>query len=246
MRRKIFTVLAATATIGLAALAAAKASAPIDGAALLADSERPDADRARDADRKPAETMAFAGVRPGIKIAEISPGGGYYTRLLSKAVGPDGRVYAMAVRPSPAVAEWAKGHPNVRFIAIQPGLLNPPEPVDLVWTTNNYHDFKNNRIGASDMAIETNKAAFRALKPGGVYLVADHEAGPGVGATVTSTLHRIESGEVKREVEAAGFVLDGESDILRHPGDDHSLKVQESGIRGKTDQFVLRFRKPRR
>jgi predicted methyltransferase len=96
------------------------------------------------------------------------------------------------------------------------------------------------------MAIETNKAAFRALKPGGIYLVADHEAGAGVGASATSTLHRIDSATVKQEVEAAGFVLDGQSDILRHSGDDHSQRVQESGIRGKTDQFVLRFRKPKK
>jgi predicted methyltransferase len=238
-----FLACAAAAALGGLAFAA-PAKAPSNAAALLADPERPEADRARDPDRKPAETIAFAGIRPGYRIAELSPGGGYYTRLLSKAVGPSGRVYAFGLRPAPAVQAWATTHPNTIFTVVEPGTISAPEPVDLVWTTNNYHDFKNNRIGESDLAVALNKAAFRALKPGGIYLVADHEAGPGVGASVTSTLHRIESGFVRREVEAAGFRLVGKSDLLRHATDDHKLKVQESAIRGKTDQFVLKFRKP--
>jgi predicted methyltransferase len=239
-----YLACALSAAIGLSAFATA-APAPRP-AALLADAERPEADRARDADRKPAETIAFAGVRPGYRIAELSPGGGYYTRLLSKAVGPKGRVYTFGLRPAPAVQEWATTHPNTTFTVVEPGTISTPEPVDVVWTTNNYHDFKNNKLGDSDLAIAINKAAYRALKPGGTYLIADHEAGAGVGASATSTLHRIESGFVRREVEAAGFVFAGASDVLRHSADDHSLKVQESGIRGKTDQFILKFRKPRR
>jgi predicted methyltransferase len=243
---KLLMLGLAAAAVSLSSHVALGKAGTVEAAALLADPERPEADKARDADRKPVETMAFAGLRKGAKVAELSPGGGYYTRLIGKAVGPEGRVYAMAVRPAPAVIEWAKTHPNVRFIAVQPGLLNPPEPVDIVWTTNNYHDFKNNKVGDSDLAIETNKAAFRALKPGGIYLVGDHEAGHGVGAGATSTLHRIEGAFVRREVEAAGFQFVGESPVLRHEGDDHRLRVQESGIRGKTDQFVYKFRKPRR
>jgi predicted methyltransferase len=114
----------------------------------------------------------------------------------------------------------------------------------MVWTTLNYHDFKNQKVGDGDGAAALNAAAYRALKKGGTYLIVDHEAGKGAGAGVTSTLHRIESGEVKREVESAGFRLVAQSELLRHPADDHKLKVQETGIRGKTDQFVLRFRKP--
>jgi predicted methyltransferase len=117
--------------------------------------------------------------------------------------------------------------------------------VDVVWTTLNYHDFKNSKVGESDAATLTNAAAFKALKPGGYYFIVDHQAAKGAGSSVTSTLHRIEDAAVISEVKAAGFVLDRESPILRHPADDHTLKVQESGIRGKTDQFVLRFRKPR-
>lgn len=214
-------------------------------AAAVADPVRPEADRARDADRRPAEVLAFAGIRPGHKVAELAPGGGYFTRLLSRAVGPSGRVYAMSSRPSPAIEELAKTYTNVTFVQIQPGIVSPPEPVDVVWTTLNYHDFKNNKIGDSDMAVATNESASRALKPGGIYLVGDHETAPGAGASQTSTLHRIEGSLVRQEVERAGFRLEASSDLLRHPADDHTLRVQETGIRGKTDQFLMRFRKPR-
>ena len=95
------------------------------------------------------------------------------------------------------------------------------------------------------MAQALNAEAFRVLKPGGTYLVVDHEAAEGAGVTQTSTLHRIEDAIVRREVQAAGFTLDGESNLLRHPADNHTAKVQETGIRGKTDQFILKFRKPR-
>jgi predicted methyltransferase len=151
----------------------------------------------------------------------------------------------MAGRPSPALQVLAAARPNGIVAVAEPGTIPAPEPVDVVWTTLNYHDFKNVKVGESDGAAAINAAAFRALRPGGTYFIVDHEAGAGVGASVTSTLHRIEGALVKREVESAGFRLDAESDLLRHPGDDHSVKVQETGIRGKTDQFVLRFRKPR-
>lgn len=237
------------AWIGLGAAAAALAGAArtapaIDFASILADPTRPDADKARDADRKPAEVIAFARVRRGSKIAELAPGGGYFTRILSGAVGPDGRVYAIASRASPALQALAQARPNVVVTVASPGTIPVPEPVDIVWTTLNYHDFKNVRVGDGDGAAVVNAAAFKALKHGGTYFIVDHEAGKGVGASVTSTLHRIENDLVRQEVEKAGFRLDGRSDILRHPGDDHTQKVQETGIRGKTDQFVFRFRKP--
>jgi predicted methyltransferase len=234
------------AGLGLATGCATEPPAPsVDYAAILADPIRPEADRVRDSDRRPAELVAFAGVRSGDKVAELAPGGGYFTRILSGVVGPAGRIYAMAGRPSPALQELAAARPNVTVAVAEPGTIPAPEPVDVVWTTLNYHDFKNVKVGESDGAAAINAAAFRALRPGGTYFIVDHEAGAGVGASVTSTLHRIEGALVKREVESAGFRLDAESDLLRHPGDDHSVKVQETGIRGKTDQFVLRFRKPR-
>jgi len=225
---------------------ASLASGPISPfAAILADPGRPEADRARDADRKPAELVAFAKLKPGAQLAELAPGGGYFTRLLSAYVGPKGHIYAIAARPSPALTEIAGTHPNVSIVAGGPGEINVPTPVDMVWTTLNYHDFKNSKQGDSDAAALFNRAAFKALKPGGIYLIVDHQAAPGAGASVTSTLHRIEETVVRQEVEAAGFRFDGESNLLHHAADDHSLKVQETGIRGKTDQFILRFRKPR-
>ena len=239
--------LALLAGIGLATAACAtEPPAPrVDYAAVLADPIRPEADRVRDADRKPAQLVAFAGVKPGDKVAELAPGGGYFTRVLSGVVGPDGRIYAMAGRPSPALLELATARSNVVVTVVEPGTVTAPEPVDVVWTTLNYHDFKNAKVGEGDGAAAINAAAFRALKPGGLYLVVDHDTAAGAGASQTSTLHRIEGALVRREVESAGFRLDAESDLLRHPSDDHSAKVQETGIRGKTDQFVLRFRKPR-
>jgi predicted methyltransferase len=228
----------------LAGLGGIARTAPIDFSAILADPIRPDADKARDADRKPAEVVAFARVKAGSKVAELAPGGGYFTHILSGVVGPKGRVYAITSRASPALQELAQARPNVAITAGAPGTIAVPEPVDVVWTTLNYHDFKNQKVGDRDGAAAINEAAFNALKRHGIYLVVDHEAGNGVGASVTSTLHRIEGDLVRREVERAGFRLEARSDILRHPGDDHSQKVQETGIRGKTDQFVFRFRKP--
>jgi predicted methyltransferase len=235
------------AVLAAAALTAVATAAPrVDWKAVLADPSRPEADRARDADRKPAEVVAFAGIRRGETIAELAPGGGYFTRILAAAVGPKGIVYPMVRQASPALEAIAKAHPNVHVTVAAPGIIPVPKPVDVVWTTLNYHDFKNVPTPDGDAARTYNLAAFKALKPGGTYFIVDHEAGKGVGATVTKTLHRIEGATVKQEVEAAGFRLEAESPLLQHPADDHSQRVIETGIRGKTDQFVYRFRKPKR
>jgi predicted methyltransferase len=238
--------LAGLILLAASACATTAAAPSVDYASILADPARPEADLIRDPDRKPAEIIAFAGVKAGDRIAELAPGGGYFTRILSGVVGPAGRIYAIASKPSPGLQALAAARPNVVVTVGTPGTIPAPEPVDVVWTTLNYHDFKNVKLDGGDGAAAINAAAFKALKPGGTYFIVDHEAGAGVGASVTSTLHRIEGALVRREVESAGFRLDGQSDLLRHPADDHSTKVQESGIRGKTDQFVLRFRKPRR
>lgn len=235
----------AAALVVLAGGATVAAPAPRGVAQVLADPSRPAADVARDADRKPAELLAFAGVRKGMQIAELAPGGGYFTRILAGAVGAGGHVYAITAKPSPALQEFVSQHPNVTIIGGAPGTIGVPSKVDLVWTTLNYHDFKNNKLPTGDAAAAFDAEAFRVLKPGGVYLINDHEAAAGAGATQTATLHRIESKVVRQEVQAAGFRLDAQSNLLRHPADDHSTKVVEAGIRGKTDQFVLKFRKPR-
>ena len=239
--RKIFTQ--AALALALVTVLPSCATTAFDYASPLADPARPAADTVRDADRKPGALMAFAGIKPGSVVVELAPGGGYYTRLLSLAVGPSGHIYTVSNRPSAAVTEWAKTHPNTTE---QSGQLTALAPVraDAVWTALNYHDFKNIKDGDSDMAASLTKRAFAALKPGGIYLINDHEAGPGTGASVTSSLHRIEAALVIKEVEAAGFKLDAQSNLLRHPEDNHTLHEKDVA-RGKTDQMVLRFRKPR-
>jgi predicted methyltransferase len=233
------TLLGGYSTIGLAA------SASQQLAAAVADTARPEADRARDADRKPAELLALTGIHAGAKVAEMLPGGGYFTRIFSKAVGPQGVVYAWV----PAPAGGRDMGAAIRTLAAEPGYANIkvanldpaaplPEKVDLVWTSLNYHDMRN-RPNA-DLA-PTNKMVFDALKPGGLYVVIDHAANK--GATDSAALHRVDAELVKQDVTAAGFKLLQESDLLRHPADDRTKATREID-RGKTDQFVLLFQKP--
>ena len=217
----------------------------------VADKSRPAADTERDAERRPAETMAFAGVKPGSTIVELMPGGGYFTRLLSKAAGPAGHVYAVV--PTSASADAPDRSLPIKAIAAEPGYgnltlqvqpiraLQLPSAVDLVWTSNNYHDVHN--VAGIDL-LAFNRDILAALKPGGVYLVIDHQAAADAPDDVTSTLHRIRAETVKREALAAGFLLDDESTLLHNADDNHALKVFDPAIRGRTDQFVLRFKKP--
>lgn len=252
MTRRI--VLGALSTLCLAAVAAAVAAPTIPAyvAAAVADPNRPDSDTKRDAGRKPAEVVAFAGVKPGDKVIELDPGPLYFTRILSNAVGPRGRIYAYVpsdldelykknnmVMPPPPEPHY----PNVTFIYEPIAKVRAPEAADVVWTTDNVHDFHNKLFGPADMAA-VNAAIYRALKPGGVYIVADHAAAAGSGLRDTETLHRIDPATVKAETLAAGFVLEAESQALRNPADDHTKRVFDASIRGVTDQFVFKFRKP--
>lgn len=218
----------------------------------IADPARPAADREQDANRKPLEVLAFAGIKPGDKVADFIPGGGYATRLFSKIVGPAGRVYAVV--PEENLDKW-KADAAVKAIAAEPAFPNvtvliapanrfpAPEPLDLVWTSMNYHDLHLDFFGPADLAA-VNNSIFAALKPGGIYLVLDHAAAAGSGLRDAGSLHRIDPEVVKQEVLAAGFVLEAESDALKNPSDDHSLKVFDAAVRGKTDKFIFRFRKP--
>ena len=244
--------LLALAAASLAVAIPAAAAPPAYIAAAVADAGRPAADTARDADRKPAEVMAFAGVKPGDKVGELIPGGGYYTRLLAKAVGPTGVVYALwpdgLAKARPQVVEASKAiAPNVTVIAYAPGSLGTPAPLDLVWTSENYHDFHNAPPGAPPADIAAfNKAVFDALKPGGVFLVEDHAAAGGAGTTTTGTLHRIDPAAVKAEITAAGFVLEAQSAALSNPADPHTAPVFDASIKGHTDKLLFKFRKPAR
>ncbi len=229
------------------------AAVPDDLSAAVADAARPDADRNRDADRKPAESMAFAGVKPGDRVLELLPGRGYFTRLLSKAVGPSGHVYAVtpevSVKANPKAVDAINAlaadpaYANVTVLVQPAAALRAPEPVDVMWTSLNYHDLHDSFMGPVDMAA-FNRSVYNALKPGGTYLIIDHEAALGSGVQMTETLHRIDPAAVKTEVLAAGFVLAGESDLLRNPDDPHTSRIFDASIRGKTDQFMLKFRKP--
>jgi predicted methyltransferase len=232
--------------------AQAAGAIPKDITAAVADSARPEADRQADADRKPAESLAFAGVKPGQKVVDFLPGGGYFTRLFSVVVGAKGHVFAIAPPKRPdsqrdptgaAKAIAADPHyGNVSVLEKPLAEFGTPEPVDLIWTSRNYHDLHN--VPNFDIAA-FNKSVFDALKPGGVFIVLDHAAEKGSGARDTSTLHRIDPETVKKEVEAAGFKLEGESNVLHNPADAHTDKVFEGSIKGKTDQFILKFRKPK-
>ena len=233
--------------------AGAAGKIPAGISAAVADAGRPAEDKARDADRKPAEVIAFAGIKSGEHVAELLPGGGYFTRIFAKVVGDKGVVYALAPPPRPnapagapdmmaTATSLAAVYTNVKAVPLSADSV-APEPVDLVWTSLNYHDL-HNRPNADLGAF--NKNIFNGLKPGGVYIVIDHAATAGSGARDTSTLHRIDVETVKTEVESAGFKLEAQSDLLHNAQDPHTANVRDPSIRGKTDQFVLKFVKPKK
>jgi len=216
--------------------------------AALTDARRPAADTERDALRHPREILAFSGVQPGWRVADIGPGGGYYTRLFSVAVGPEGRVYAIDRPNTPertrAILAVAPAYPNVTVVQQGYQGWTTDEPLDAIFISQIYHDFHLSVLNVDVPRL--NREMFAALKPGGVLVIIDHAAVDGAvagtdGATAT---HRIDRAQVVREVTAAGFVLEEESEVLRNPADNRTERVFESDIRGRTDQFVLRFRKP--
>jgi len=249
-RSFVFGLLAAA----MMAAGAGAASIPAYIKAAVADAKRPEADTKRDELRKPADMLAFAGVKPGMKIMDLMPGGGYFTRLFAEAAGPKGYVYAYmpdemakeethdGAKPLPILAA-AKDYANVSVARGPVNKITAPELLDLVWTSQNYHDLHDPFMGPADVAA-VNKAIFDALKPGGIYVVLDHSAPKGSGLNDTNTLHRIDEASVKKEVEAAGFTFVGESNVLRNPNDPRTALVFDKSIRGHTDQFILKFRKP--
>lgn len=245
----------------IAALAAGVLAAALSGCtttqtyqAAISDPARPADDVKRDADRKPAEMLAFAEVKPGGKVVDLIPGGGYFTRLFARAVGPQGTVYAyqpseldsLYKRPIPILAVAADpAYTNLKLLHRPIGDFKLPEPADLVWTSQNYHDMFLKFFGPVDVA-RLNKEIYAALKPGGLYIVLDHSARAGSGLTDTEKLHRIDEAKVRADLEAAGFEFVSESNALRNPNDPRTANVFDPGIRGHTDQFILKFRKPRR
>jgi predicted methyltransferase len=249
-RRELGSLLAAVAVVGALAFPAFGASANV--VAAIADPGRTQEDRDRDAARKPEEMLVFAGVKPGQTVVDLLPGSGYFTRLFSVAVGPKGRVYAFiptevakfAKTPLPASGSSPDPkHPNVVALVAPISQFAIPTRADIVWTSQNYHDLHDPFMGPADMPA-FNAAVFKALKPGGLFIVLDHAAKDGSGLSATNTLHRIDPAVVKKEVTAAGFVFAGESKVLRNPADPRTALVFDKSIRGHTDQFIYKFRKP--
>lgn len=220
--------------------------------AALADPGRA-AHRNADARRRPGELVALSGLKPGDRVLDLIPGDGYWTRIFSKVVGGEGRVHAVWPQAYAAMAEGNVA--TLRQIAADPAygnvdvevqpspILSSTEPLDMVWTSQNYHDYPDEFMGRVDPA-QLNQAVFRMLKPGGTYFIIDHAAAAGSGMRDTERMHRIDPATVRSQVEAAGFEYLGSSGVLRNPADNHSLPVFDTSIRGRTDQFVMRFRKP--
>jgi predicted methyltransferase len=228
---------------------AAEPAANADLAAALASPARPAEDKARDAARKPVETLSFVGIGPGMSVLEIMAGGGWFSEVLAGAVGAQGKVYAQV----PAgMAQSERGKASIaalearakRLPAISPLVANfdalgLAAPVDAAFTAQNLHDIANGR--GEEAAVAMLKAVFAALKPGGVFGVVDHV---GVAGQDNAKLHRMEKATAVRLLEQAGFVVEAESDVLANPADDHTKGVFDGSLERATDQFLLRARKP--
>ncbi|MBO9544867.1 class I SAM-dependent methyltransferase [Caulobacter sp.] len=248
VRKHVVSVLAALA---FSAGGAAFAEVPANITKALADPSRPAADTARDAARHPGEILALAEIKPGATVVDYVMGGGYFTRIISGAVGPNGTVYAY--QPAEFIKFMAKYGEDQKTVAAALSNVKPlngpmvgldlPDNVDAVITVQNYHDMHLKPF-PTDTAAKANAEIFKSLKPGGVFLVIDHAALPGA-TTAPDALHRIDIAQVKTEVEAAGFKLESESPLLADKADTHTVSVFDPSIRGKTDQFILKFRKPK-
>lgn len=247
-----FTALLACPFVALVQpVAQAGTKTPAYVTAAMNDSAR-SADRVNDERRQMATVLTFSGVKPGSTVMELLPGGGYWTRAFSQIVGAHGHVYQIWASQTKAdnknLVLWKQlantGH-YANVSVLQESLDRPTAslPVDVVFTSQNYHDLHDPSLGPVHMA-EFNKAVYAALKPGGVFVIVDHIAPAGSGISDTNTLHRIDPASVRKEVEAAGFVFDGASDALLNPKDPLNIPVFDASIRGHTSQFIYRFRKP--
>jgi predicted methyltransferase len=217
-------------------------------AAIVASPERTAADRQADTRRKPVDMLAFIGVKPGMTALDVSAARGYTTELIARAVGPTGKVVGQSPMPAsgdsappPAFAERQK-NPRLAHMQFVRRPFDDPVPpelrgkLDLVTLMFNYHDMGHLRVDRARM----NRAIFEGLKPGGMFVIADHSGRPGTGISESGTLHRIEEAFLVKEVEAAGFKLMARGDFLRHPQD---ARDQAEPPYPK-DEFVLKFVKP--
>ncbi len=225
-------------------------------AAALNNPARPEADREKDARRKPEEVLTFFGIEPGMKVLDMFAGGGYYTEIVAYTVGADGLVYCQNNKSYRDYAtdeieqRFANNRlPNVVRLDVEIDEIDiPPGELDAVLLVLSYHDVYYAPGDGSWPDIdgpEMLRIIYDALAPGGVLGVVDHSAVPGTpNDKAGNELHRIDEDSAKAEILAAGFILDGEHDVLRNPDDDRSKPMFVEGIRGYTDRFILRFRKP--
>jgi predicted methyltransferase len=214
--------------------------------AAIDDPARTAEQRARDANRKPAELLMMSGIKPGNTVVEFASFGQYFTTFLADIVGPQGKVYMYDLpytdkRAGDASRAFVAAHPNSQYQLVDYNIVELPQQVDAVFMVLYYHDLFINHIDTASLDTRI----FNALKPGGIFLVVDHNAKPGSGVADTPKLHRIDPAVIAKEVTAAGFKLIKRSDLLAHPGDDHTQIVFAPGLRGLTDQTVFVFRKPK-
>lgn len=252
LRPLIAAALAAAALSACATMDTAEpAASPGNYAAALADPARPAEQRARDAARMPAELLTFAQIARGEKVGDYIMGGGYLTRILAAAVGPEGRVYAF--QPAEFIAFRSQygddqkavdaAYDNVIAVAGSAPAPAWPEPLDTIITVQNFHDLYLRQAPAGT-GLTAARNLFAALKPGGTMVVVDHSASAGTGSAMADSLHRIDKATVIEAFTAAGFRLEAESDLYARRNDPRTANVFDAAIRGKTDQFTLRFRKP--
>lgn len=232
------------------AAAAAPSGLPKYLTDAVASPDRPEEDRVRDANRKPAEILAFFGIQPGQRVAELMTGRGYYIDIIARVVGEYGKAYA---QNSPFVLERFAEKPLTKRLQ-NPALRNVvrldreledpglPENLDAVLMILFYHDTFWQGVDRDRM----NKAVFDALRPGGIYGIIDHRAEDGSGDRDVKTLHRVDADLVKKEILRAGFEFDRETLIFKNPKDtrDYSVFRDVETNRDRTDRFVFRFRKP--
>jgi predicted methyltransferase len=245
---KRFAAIALVVGIGAGFGAAmAQAQGAPDYAALLAAPDRSDADRQADKRRDPIPFLAFAGVRPGMKVLDMGAGGGYSTELMARAVAPNGVVYGQnpADASDKAKAAFAARMqtPAMKNAVAETLPFDDPLPpdvqnLDLITFLFYYHDTAYMTVDRAQM----DRKFFAALKPGGYLVIADHSALPGQGTSVVKTLHRIEESTLQKEVEAAGFKSVGEGNFWRSPEDTHDFPTYKPTM--PVDNFVLKFQKP--
>lgn len=270
---RAFSIFAAASSLALASLATAMdrdpATADVEAAAAQAAEMAADeadiaasvADPARnaenvqlDAGRRPVETLAFLGLRPGMDAVDIFTGSGYWAEIMSRVVAPDGSVVAY----EPSQFYNGKGKETLdALIAASPSarvdsfpfeaFTAPANAFDFAMINLNYHDVywvsERFKIGRQEPDTFT-RNLFAAMRPGGVVGVIDHVGPAGDTRAIVQTTHRIDPAVVKADFERAGFVLESESDLLANPADDHTVNVFDAAVRGKTDRFLFKFRKP--